>query len=434
MTHSLSGHWKFLPLILTPLLVLSACGTGANNPSADSQDSEELVVEVTLGPGPFNFRDTRAGLADLSSYKATLILSFDGSRDGQPSLWSKTYVMLSMKEPAARQLTIEKSGDNPDPEAVFMAEADGAAYESRGESGCNATVMDPVNLLADTWEPAGFLTGVVGADEAGSETVNDVSAAHYTFDERAFGLSDIAESTGEMWVASEGGYIVRYLVTTQGDADYFGEGIQGTLTWDYELTEVNAPLTFEFPTDCPAGMVDAPMLPDASNVLNVPGILAYDTASSLAEAVAFYQEQLATLGWQLLDDSAVTDTMALLPFSHGDQQLSVFIFLGEDGTEVIALDSSSGQLAADSGEGAGTDTPLLPDAFNVEDTGGILTYQTSATPEEAAAFYEELLPTLGWGSMGSSSPGLLLFIKGAEVFTVLIENESGVTTITIIIG
>lgn len=440
MTKIFTPRWKFLPLILIPILVLAACTTGADAPAPGTEEAvDEFVADVTFGTGPFNLTNTRAGLADLSSYKATLTLSFDGTRDGQPETWSKTYTMLSIQEPTVRQLTIEKSGDNPDPEAVYMAEWDGAAYESRGENGCNATVIDPQNLLAETWEPASFLTGVHGADEAGSETVNDVAAAHYTFDESAFGQQDIAKSTGEMWVASEGGYIVRYLLTTQSDADYFGEGIEGTLTWDYQLTDVNAPAAIELPADCPSGMVDSPLLPNASNILNVPGVQAYDTASTVAEVAAFYQEQLPTLGWELQGEPAVTDTATILPFALGDQQLNVLIFLAEAGAEVFLLDSSSSQVGAGgpppAEEGAGgLEAYLLPDATNVENTQGILTFDTSLTPEEASAFYEELLPTQGWGSMGSPSPGLLLFTKGAEVLSVLIAVEGGVTTITIITG
>lgn len=438
MTKILTPRWKFLLSILMSILVLIACTTGADAPTPGAEEStEEQFFEVTFGPGPFSFPDTTAGLADLSSYKATLVLSFDGTRDGQPETWSKTYVMLNTQEPAARQLTIEKSGDNPDPEAVYMAEADGAAYERIGEDTCNTTIIDSENLLAETWEPAGFLTGVIGADEAGAETVNNVVSDKYTFDERAFGQLDIAQSTGEMWVASEGGYIVRYLVTTQGNADYFGEGIEGTLTWDYELTDVNQPVTFALPDDCPSGMVDAPLLPDASNILNVPGVQAYDTASTVAEVTAFYQEQLPTLGWELQGEPAVTDTATVLPFALGDQQLNVLIFLAEAGAEVFVLDNSSSQVGAggppppEQGAG-GLEAFLLPDATNVENTQGILTFDTSMTPEEASAFYEELLPTQGWGSMGSPSPGLLLFIKGDQVLSVLIATENGVTTITVI--
>jgi hypothetical protein len=236
-----------------------------------------------------------------------------------------------------RQLTIEKTGDNSDPDAVFMAEVDGAAYEKRGENACNATVIDPENSLGNTWEPAGFLTGVIGAEEAGAETVNNVAANHYTFNERAFGQLDVVQSTGELWVASAGGYIVKYVLTTQGDATYFGEGIEGTLTWDYELTDVNQPVTITLPDDCPAGMVDAPHLPDATNVLNMPSILAYDTASSLADAAAFYQEQIPNLGWALIGQPTIRETDALLEFTQGDQILTVIITTDAGTTSIKIL-------------------------------------------------------------------------------------------------
>jgi hypothetical protein len=346
MTYLLSRRWKMFLLILLLLLVSLACKILNGGPAADSQTPEAVTVQadVVFGPGPFNFPDTKVGLANLSSYKATLKYSFDGTHAGQTQQWSKTYVMLTTKEPAARQLTIEKAGDLSDLGADFMAEVDGAAYERRGEDACNATVIDPENSLAEQLEPAGFLTGVIGADEAGAETVNDVASDKYTFDERAFGQLGLAKSTGEMWVASEGDYIVKYLVTTKGDADYFGEGIEGTLTWDYELTDVNQPVTFALPADCPAGIVDVPLLADASDVLNMPSMLSYDTASSLTDAAAFYQKQIPDLGWTLIGEPDVTDTTALLSFTKGDQEMSVIITVGDTGTKVdIVLGKAEGE-------------------------------------------------------------------------------------------
>jgi len=335
--------WTMLRLILIPMFLLAACQAKTDGSSATTQEPELLSVEadVVFGSGPFNFPDTRAGLADQSSYKATLIMSFDGTRDGQPSQWSKTYVMHTTKEPATLQLTIEKTGDLINPDPVFMAEMDGAAYERRGEDACTAIVIEEGNSLSERLEPAGFLSGVIGAEEAGAETVNDVASDKYAFDERAFGQSGLAQSTGEMWVASEGGYIVKYLMTTTGNADYFGEGIEGTLMWDYELTDVNRPVTIELPADCPAGMIDAPLLPDATNVSNVPSMLAYDTASSLSDAAAFYQQQLPDLGWQASGEPAVTETTALLEFTQGDQSMTIIITAGDGGTKVHIVQDSS---------------------------------------------------------------------------------------------
>ncbi|MBE0680298.1 MAG: hypothetical protein IH589_00150 [Anaerolineales bacterium] len=346
MTQSFK-QWKMILFMIMPLLISLACLTPTSIPATAASDSSTAApesgavsaeVNVNFGPGPFDFPDTRAGLVELSSYKATLIMSFDGTRDGQTQQWSKTYVMLSTKEPATLQLTIEKTGDLTDLDPVFMAEADGADYERRGENACTANVIEEGNSLGDRLEPAGFLTFVLGAEEAGAETVNDVAANHYTFDERASGQLDIAQSTGEMWVASDGGYIVKYLLTTKGNADYFGEGIEGTLTLDYELTDVNQPVAFALPDDCPAGLVDVPLLPDAADVVNMPGLLTYNTVTPLSDVAAFYQEEIPGLGWALLgEEPTITESTAFLDYQQGDQNLTVIITTDAGVTTVTIL-------------------------------------------------------------------------------------------------
>ena len=298
--------------------------------------------EVVYGPGSFNFPDTKKGLSDLVSYKASLTLSFDGTRDGKSQKWVKTYVMLNAKEPAAIQLTIEKTGDLTDLNPVFMAEVDGVDYERRGKNAsCTANVIELGESLADRQEPASFLNFVIGTEQAGNETVNDVAANHYTFDERAFGQADITKSTGEMWVASDGGYIVKYLLTTNGNADYFGEGIEGTLTVDYELTDVNQSVTTTLPDDCPSGLVNVPMLPDASNILNIPGLMTYDTSTNLTDIAEFYQKQIPDLGWVPKEEPSITETTAMLDFTQGNKTMAIIITTGENGTNVHILLGSS---------------------------------------------------------------------------------------------
>jgi hypothetical protein len=314
-------RWTMLLVTLILPFVYASCRP------EDAPGTPTPVIEEHLpfGPGPFDLPDPMAGLSDLSSYTATLTLAFDGTNAGQPSTWSKTYVMLGTKDPAAHLLSIEKTGDLSDLDAVFMAEMDGADYERIGDGSCLANAVAEGGSLTSQMEPAGFLPGVIGADAAGSETVNDVAADHYTFDERAMGELGLAQSRGEVWVASEGGYVVKYLLATTGNADYFGEEIEGTLTWAYELTGVNQPLTPVLPPDCPAGMVDAPRLPDALIVLNMPSVLSYKTSSSPAEAAAFYQQQLPAAGWEPFSEPAVTDTTALLRFREAGQTLSVTV-------------------------------------------------------------------------------------------------------------
>lgn len=313
-------------LLITPLLISLACSTlTRGGPTASTPAPVTVQKDIVYGSGPFNLPDAGVGLSELSSYEATLILSFDGTRDGQSEKWSQTYVMQAQKDPAARQLTIEKSGDLPDLDPVFMAEAGGTSYERNGDGACSAVQIATGNSLADRMEPANLLNYVIGADEAGSETVNDTLADHYTFDQYALGQEDRTQSTGEMWVASEGGYIVKYVLTTKGKADYFGDGIEGALSFDYELTAVNGPVEISIPADCPSGFVDAPQLPDASNVVSNLGVLTYETASSVQDAAAFYQQELPNAGWQAAGEPSITDKSALLAFERDSQSLTVSI-------------------------------------------------------------------------------------------------------------
>ncbi len=304
-------------------------------PTMTSQSLDgSLELDVAYGSGPFDLPDTKAGLSDLSSYKATLNLTFDGMRNGTTEQWSKTWVMLATKEPFARQLTIETEGDIANAERVFMAELDGIEYEKVGETGCTASPIVQGNSTSGNLEPAELLNFVIGADEAGNETIDNVPTNHYTFNQLALGQQDLTESTGELWVASAGGYIVKYALTSKGDARFFGKGIEGTISFHYELTDVNQPVEIVIPEDCPPGLVDAPLLPDASNTLNMGGVLQYDTSNSLADAVAFYQEQIPKLGWEQQADPAIQESLAFLTYVQAEKLLTIVILSAEGNTKV----------------------------------------------------------------------------------------------------
>lgn len=329
-------------LFALTMLVLAAyaCGTsGGGLPSASHTPyPESVIIEgITWGSGPFSLEDPKVGLSDLSSYTATLTLSFDGTKDGSAQKWTKTYVMLASLDPQARQLTVQKSGDLKQLDNVNLAERGGAGYSWQGEDTCIATAVTEGESLSERAEPAGSLSFVVGAQEAGTETVNDVPSNHYTFDGHALAQQDLAESTGELWVASGGGYVVKYLLTTKGKADYFGEGIEGTLSFDYELTGVNQPVEINIPADCPPGLVDAPQLQDATNVVSDLGLLTFTTASSIQDAAAFYQQELPKLGWQATGEPSVEDTSALLTFDRDGETMIVSVTVEDDGTTTVQL-------------------------------------------------------------------------------------------------
>jgi hypothetical protein len=405
---------------LVLLLLLSAYSVAAQEDATEEPDTLIVVTsepfEVIFGSGPFNLFAPAGGLSDLSSYRATLIVSFGGTNAGQNEQWSRTYTLLVTQSPAARQLIVVNSEDAD--RQVYMAEVNNTSFERRDRGTCFANPVEAEGAFAEQWELAGFLDSVIGANEAGAETVNNVETNHYTFDESAQGMSEIVDSTGELWVAVDGGYLVRYRLTTTANADYFDVGIEGTLTWDYELTDVNQPLVIEIPEDCPPPLLDVAVMPDAADVFQMPGSTSFTTASSVQEVAAFYEEQVAALGGQTANSPLITESstpfigtsaMALYGFTLGDQ--SIMLIASSDGSEtnvqiqqmrdpealsftaevpeiVIAPEDTLGDCAAGG-------TPILADASDVITLPGGLNYMTSTSAEDAAAFYQEQFAALG---------------------------------------
>lgn len=237
--------------------------------------------------------------------------------------------MLATTHPLARQLTITRNGtgtsagDAKGPATSLRAEVGGATYEQIGTGPCTADAVAADHTLAQRFEPAAALIAVVGADPVGSEAVNGSLANHYSFDERALAQFGRATSSGEVWVASTGGYIVKYIVTTRAGADYFGDGIVGAVTWDYELTTVGQPLTIAVPAGCPPGFVDAPRPADATEVVDLPGTCTYTTAASPADVASFYATQLGVLGWTPTDDASLDATDARATYTQAGATLTV---------------------------------------------------------------------------------------------------------------
>ena len=300
--------------------------TDPDLPPAGSDD-KTFDAKVTFGTGPSTLGATTTGLAGLAGYTATLTVSFKGTNAGQPSTWTNVYTMLVAKDAKARQLTISSPVPG-DPDRVYRAEVDGVSYTKRADKPCAASATEASGStsgspLADSLEPAAQLDTAVGADPAGAEDVNGVPANHYTFDEHALGQAGVATTKGEVWVATTGGYLVKYTSTTNAKAELLGDGIEGTLTFDYELTGIGRPAVVSLPDDCPAALVMTPMPPGATNVTSAPGSSTFDTTSSPTDVTSFYQAQLAPLGWTANDDLVADDTSAHLSFVQGAMTLSV---------------------------------------------------------------------------------------------------------------
>jgi hypothetical protein len=103
------------------------------------------------------------------------------------------------------------------------------------------------------------------------------------------------------------------------------------------VTKAGQPAAITFPKDCPAGLVDAPVMEDAQDVQRLPGVTLYTTKSTPAQVADFYQKRLTEAGWKADGKPAITEQTALLAFKQGTAQLTVFVRVTDTGTRVRLL-------------------------------------------------------------------------------------------------
>ncbi|MCB0981346.1 MAG: hypothetical protein KDB17_11915, partial [Ilumatobacter sp.] len=132
---------------------------------------------------------------------------------------------------------------------------DGEEYSSTAANPMDADFGTVLSGVFDIVIPAG------NAQLVGEETVAGVAAQHYSFTIQGLAAGSggqVEQNQGDIWVAKDGGYLLKYQVTTalrtapQGSAG--AEVFRLTLT--LELTSVNQPVSVQMPAACPAPTTD----------------------------------------------------------------------------------------------------------------------------------------------------------------------------------
>jgi len=367
-------------------------------PTASSSPTE---TPASRGPGSFDLADPSAGLSSLTSYHASLQMQFTGTQDGQPASWARRLSMAVAQQPAARLWTIDSSAPSDQAISALVGGVIAGVSYSRQQPGepCAAAVLGPNVTGPPPVEPADWLPPALGAEAAGpAQTINGLAANHYTFDERALDLVGLAKVSGEVWVASGGGFVVKYLLTAEGNADYFGPGAQGKMSWDYELQDINQPFTVNPPPGCPPGLLDVPLPPNAAGVVKDPGHTTFTTTTTVRDVATFYTSTLPTAGWQAIGDPLVTNTQALLSFRRAEGQLTVLTIVSGTTQVSISLEPA-GQAAP-----GPTPTPQATPAGATTDAGSLigkalnLTLGTGQPPALPSAHLEASGADPAWNS------------------------------------
>lgn len=295
--------------------------------TAELEEPTELPEPAGDAPDLRALSDLGATLEDFNSYRVAVNMRFTGQgADAQEGGVDIETAVIA--EPPASRTTISMRGQ-------MVAEADGMDSLSVAEIGDQVYMVLPgmgcvsgsgeemggaTDQFSDIFDTEELLGEIGDAEFVGEETVNGVDVYHYRFDESDVDDSDseMRELDGHVYVAVDGNYVVSMVVDGVGTMDLFDEGTEeeGNIHLEYNVTDVGGDFEIEIPEGCEEVGSEFPVMEDAANVASFAGFTSYETEASVADVIAFYEEEMAALGYETSPDQFTSEDTAIMTFSQ----------------------------------------------------------------------------------------------------------------------
>ncbi|HEX9118028.1 MAG TPA: hypothetical protein VGA61_18320 [Anaerolineae bacterium] len=436
-------------------------GGGENTPAATQPTSVALhpaTTAPTTGQTGRLLPDPAVGLAGLKNYHATFRQDATGSLAGKPF---ESHTTLELTR-AGSQLDFTRRLQGTDQPAAYfrLLRLDGAVYRwQAADQACQGA--SGAEAKGEIREPASLLLPVVQAGAPTSETINQVPSLHYHFDERGLPLADPRPAvSGDVWIAQEGGYVVRFVLNAAAPAQPDRQGAMAAQSWSYDLSPAGETGQIALPDDCAAVPADIPTVADAQEVARVNGLLTYTTASKAGDVLDFYFRALPAKGWSTgqKKSAGAVKLPVSLSFTKGDQELSLYLdSRAGGGLDVIVMIYRPGKPAAAGQGAAATSTgaaprpgpsptaapvtgglpaavPPYPGATALVTMGAAMKFAVPDPPKVAAGWYHDHMPANGWTLLTEQNPNgtfMQVWQKGTRVVSLVISDAGGVTNVAL---
>ena len=276
--------WLLLLLTAILALCLAACSSNEGTTPTTTETTTETVDEAPAPPAPADevpaveptteepepepvsdiddvaslapegaFSGAAEALAELNSYRYSTLFTFVGEEDGEIEAGSIELTGI-VAGPAEKHLIWMNLEDEERFEVIQLG--DRAWVLDEGEwTEAPVMVAEAMSQAVLIYAPSVAWSGIFGeleptATYVGRETVNGVSAHHYTSNYEQWGgywPGELENASGDVWIA-EAGYPVKYEFSATGIDE---DGDRGTVTWRMDLADVNTEITIEPPISAP---------------------------------------------------------------------------------------------------------------------------------------------------------------------------------------
>ena len=293
------------------------------------------------GDGPLSLESRQSGLDKLKSYRIKFTFEWKSTEPGKTDSGSLNWTEEYSSNPQGLHWTMS-SQDNTQTLAnnIEFWQIGNTTYMQTTEQGkaqCfSFSSDDQKNQLTKGLFSPDMLGRVSDAKYVRDETVNNIKTKHYKYDDQAATVTVFGKVSGDIWVATDGGYVVKEQVNFTGGRGLFSSTTaKGDGKWLWELTDADRPVTVKAPENCGGASADLPVMKDAVEKTSMGDMLAYKSPSKLADVVAFYQKQMPAAGWKAEGEPEITDEFAQLEFSKGGQKASLMLSVESGKTSVL---------------------------------------------------------------------------------------------------
>jgi hypothetical protein len=293
----------------------------------------------------------------------------------------------------------------------------------------------------------------------GKEKVNGIASSYYTFDRGSLLLGKGSENvTGEIWIADDGGYVVKYLLNVALPKKISGKDLEIAQTWVYQLELLDQTDAVSLPTGCRPVPVEITPLEGSTNITYASGSLSFETSSGAGEVVDFYNNQLSTNGWQppVYKPGSEITAPFLMDFRKRNQVLTLLLSKTEDNRLNVELQVSSipedndktepGLDSTPTGEpgpeptinptesGLPEDIPLYPGSTGLMKTSEVVMFITPDQIDVVASYYRQQLISNEWtltNDISVANTVTQIWSKNNTEMTISFVLEDGKTRIVI---
>jgi hypothetical protein len=236
----------------------AASGQGdAASSTAPAQNNQGSAKNDSIPSSPIGLRQ---GLASLNSYRMTIRMVNNGPTALDKS--DSTFFIESGSDGKSTHIKNTSTSSSEKEPEVSTSESDDYVI---GNHRCNVpkdsevdkSDMDPmVREVADAWYGLLDLTPSVNEPVfIGAEDLNGVKTNHFKFKVGGLGVDSGAEvvtSNGEYWLAQDGQYIVKYIVTIETRSGPAGDANTKTVHSEFsiEVQDINQNIVIEMPPAC----------------------------------------------------------------------------------------------------------------------------------------------------------------------------------------